>query len=106
MRAGSLRFKASFLVAQTSTLGHELDYSLKFSRQCDVQEVRYTETETQSLQIAEDLKRFTVRYDNNTKTVNQGWRIRFDGDDYNVVRVNNTDRFKKMIRFDAVRIDG
>lgn len=106
MRAGNLRFKAEFLDAETSTLGHELDYTPRFSRQCDVQEIRYGETEQQDLQIAEDVKRFVVRYDNSTNAVDHGWRIRFDGNDYNVIKINNTDRFKRMLKFDAVRIDG
>lgn len=106
MRAGSLRFKAEFLDAETSTLGHELDYTVKFARQCDVQEVRFSEAEQQALQMAEDIKRFIFRYDNSTSTVNHGWRIRFEGDEYNIIKVNNTDRFKRSIKFDAVRIDG
>ena len=106
MRAGNLRFKAEFLDAATSTLGHELDYTVRFSRQCDVQEVRFSESEQQALQMAEDVKRFILRYDNDTSTVNHGWRIRFADDDYNIIKVNNTDRFKRSIKFDAVRIDG
>lgn len=105
MRAGSLRFRAAFYNAETGTLGHDLNYLEQFSRQADVREVRYVEAEQQSLQIAEDLKRFTVRYDSKTKSVDHSWRIKFDGSFYNVVKVNNTDRFKKMVSFDAVRID-
>lgn len=106
MRAGALRFKAEFLKPGDKTLGHSLSYTFAFHRRCNVQEIQYSEQERESLQMAEDIKRFTFRYDKTVSQVDHGWRIRFEGADFNIVRVRNTDRFKKKIEFDVVRLDG
>lgn len=105
MRSGLLTEKAIFSSPYTESLGHVTSYKEEFARWCDIREVKYSEQEIDSLNVAQDISQFCVRYDPKTLKVTHAWRIEHESLTYSILRIYKADRKKQWIKFDAVAID-